>query len=316
MFDELPNIRNITVNELKVICKKNKLKRSGKKMDIYNRVQKHIQILKSVHIIQNLYRKYIYRKFQNYIGYNLKNPVNDSDFMNLEDIREINRFHQFRFQQSNQVFVFEYQSALELFRNSGNSIKQSHDMQHKRVLNPYNRMCLSNSILDRIYYLYRIYTLLKIPLWNTLSETRNKERLERTQNINQKLSDVFANIHYYTNEGNVDWILSLTTQRLINFILHLNDIWCYRAQLSTEVKKSIVFPTGNPFSHICKNSLNQLTYDVLLDKVCSLLENITDKGVDNSYKTLGCMYVLSALTIVSNQARIAMPLYYSCVEIY
>ena len=42
---------------------------------------------------------------------------------------------------------------------------------------------------------------------------------------------------------------------------------------------------------------------------------MTTTGVDESFKTLGCMYVLTALTIVSIPARRAMPIYYSSVEL-
>ena len=64
------------------------------------------------------------------------------------------------------------------------------------------------------------------------------------------------------------------------------------------------------------NLYNILNYDVFFLKKVTLniIDELINTGIDAEYKSLGAIYVLTALTLVSNDAAAAMPwLYHSVV---
>ena len=85
----------------------------------------------------------------------------------------------------------------------------------------------------------------------------------------------------------------------------LFDIWNYRAQISEQTKRDIVNPRGNPFDTPSRCT----DYTTLKYKkyAMSVIKNLVTKGIDREHCSLGALYVLSALTLVSAPAQIAMP---------
>ena len=94
--------------------------------------------------------------------------------------------------------------------------------------------------------------------------------------------------------------------QLIRYIRELYDIWTYRLQLNGDIKHNIC-PRGSPFRNI--NLYNILNYDVFFLKKVTLniIDELINTGIDAEYKSLGAIYVLTALTLVSNDAAAAMP---------
>ena len=101
---------------------------------------------------------------------------------------------------------------------------------------------------------------------------------------------------------------------LIEFIRSLIDIWEYRAQLTIEIKKQICSPYGNPFRYINLNEINYYNFISLQKITLSIIEQFIKKGVDRDASNLGASYVLCALTLVNNDAAIAMPWLYQSVS--
>ena len=101
---------------------------------------------------------------------------------------------------------------------------------------------------------------------------------------------------------------------LIEFIRSLIDIWEYRAQLTIEIKKQICFPHGNPFRYINLNEIYYYNFISLQKTTLSIIEQFIKKGIDRDSSNLGASYVLCALTLVNNDAAIAMPWLYQSVS--
>tara|TARA_B100000035_G_scaffold314176_1_gene329708 strand:- start:434 stop:913 length:480 start_codon:yes stop_codon:yes gene_type:complete len=134
------------------------------------------------------------------------------------------------------------------------------------------------------------------------------------ENINHKIVDVFSKIDLLGNYTNIQWFTSLNYHRLMRFVRELYDIWNYRAQLSNETKKSICYPSGNPFTiHyntlIESDNINYIRYQLL-----EIMNNLITKGINDENKSLGAFYVLASLTLVNRDAANSMPWLYESVS--
>jgi hypothetical protein len=94
------------------------------------------------------------------------------------------------------------------------------------------------------------------------------------------------------------------------------DIWNYRANISNQLRYEI-YPYGHPF---VQNGflVNMLNYSVITNtEIKELLLDIIVKlsmsGIDENRKYIGASYVLSALTLVSDEAADALPWLYESV---
>ena len=93
------------------------------------------------------------------------------------------------------------------------------------------------------------------------------------------------------------------------------DIWSYRAQLSLEIKRNICPPLGNPFQRLQHiTQLQNIEFSELKKIVLVILEKFLNSGVDQDSKSLGAYYVLAALTLVNEDAAIALPWLYQSVS--
>ena len=121
---------------------------------------------------------------------------------------------------------------------------------------------------------------------------------------------------YIDSLGNLTdhtWFWNLGRINLIRFLRELTDIWSYRAQLSEEVKRQIVPPMGNPFRQVDIRTLPALSMIRLRENALNIIERLVTYGIDSSSKSLGAIYVLSALTLVSEPAANTLPWLYDSV---
>ena len=130
----------------------------------------------------------------------------------------------------------------------------------------------------------------------------------------QKLNNVFHEIDLLGNYTNVNWFKILSTRKKVIFLKELHDIWIYRANIDLQVKLEI-YPDGDPFLnlniHLFSNNYNVNN----LNNICvNIIENFVLYGQNNNSKSLGALYILSALTMVSSDAAEAMPWLYESVN--
>ena len=152
---------------------------------------------------------------------------------------------------------------------------------------------------------------LSLDYW--VSYVDNYIKLTPTQRNKQRIISVFQEIDALGNYSDHTWFTTLTLYKLFIFIRELADIWNYRAQIPAETKLNICPPIGDPFRNTDMLIIRQMSYDSLQRFSLSCIENLVKMGVNNEYKSLGAIYVLTALTLVSENAATSMPWLYQSV---
>ena len=124
----------------------------------------------------------------------------------------------------------------------------------------------------------------------------------------------FQRIDDLGNHSNAQWFLTLDRQQLIKFGRELLDIWCWRSNLSPQGKRNICPPDGNPFLGLNIHQ-QELNYNKLRQKRLQIIDRFVTRGNDRDARSLGALFVLTALTLVSKAAAEARPeLYQSAVQ--
>jgi len=301
------------VKELREMCKYYKLKRTGKKEELQNRIYNYLHETKYASKIQTIYRGYLSRKYFNLIGpglYKKHKCVNDSDFCTLEPLEEIPYYQFFSFKVNNMTYGFDICSLYNFITKHQKSTTIRLDMNIPN--NPYTRENLSISILQQIKEFIHISNILNMPI--NLKIEKDNQSLTLKELNNQLSFQLFQEINELGNYSDYEWFIQLTKPKLIIFIRELYDIWNYRAQIPSETKINICQPTGNPFFNFTFNFINQSSDDQLKNRILEILKKLVYDGINDDFRTLGAYYILSALTLVNENAAIALPWLYESVS--
>ena len=220
---------NYNMDELKRICRYYKVKLSGNKSEISERLYNYL--LKTFFIIkiQKKYRNHLILKYNKqhgpaFIKRNL--CVNESDLLTLENLNDIpyNQFYSY-VSNDNHVYGFDVVSLYTLVTRPGIS-----------PLNPYTRSEFPNHVLLELNNLINLSKILKIHID---IEIEKDVIMSIEKQINSRTLALFQKIDELGNYTNIEWFTSLTPALLVKFIRELHDIWAYRAQLSDVAKRDI-----------------------------------------------------------------------------
>lgn len=296
--------KNYTVPYLKFICKEFKLKKTGKKIELIQRIYKYLREACSVIILQKYAKKYLVSKYIKQLKTQIKykaNCKNDTDFFTLEELSEIPNTHFFAFEENNNLWGFNIISIYNLF------IKNT----SKEILNPYTREKINTSVFNSITSFIKLSNILGITINLKLSNNEEVHLCIKKQNENTSL-ELFQTINEFGHYSHYSWFLTLNRQSLIRFVRDLIDIWEYRAELNLYTKCKICFPNGNPFRYnlraLCNNNFYELQKNVLV-----IISEFITKGITPEFCNMGVSYVLCALTLVNPEAAEAMPWFYNSV---
>jgi hypothetical protein len=298
---------NFKIPQLKKICKYYKIKQTGNKEVILNRVYKYLRLSHSCYIIQKMVRRFFYRQYENSQGPARNNRsicVNETDFFTMEKLLDIEKGQFFSIEDDKgHIYGFDILSIWNLFLKNG-----------RKTENPYNRI----QFHDKVYHKLCIF-LNYSQIFNksiNLVIKMDEENLSPEKRIEIRALSIFQYIDGLGNYTNITWFNNLTNSLLIKFLRELQDIWCYRAQLSDNIKREICPPVGNPFISININTLTQnMSILELKKKALSVIEQIVKTGTNQDNQSLGAFYVLSALTLVSLDAANALPWLYQSVSL-
>jgi hypothetical protein len=129
-----------------------------------------------------------------------------------------------------------------------------------------------------------------------------------------RINSLFTSIDNLGNYTDAAWFLTLDRPRFLRFLVCLNDIWTYRANLSEQVRREIC-PTYDPFHFVVMTRLpNMATHEIRFECVRTM-EIMVLHGTNHANRTLGANYVLCALTLVSRPAALALPWLYESVAL-
>jgi hypothetical protein len=297
------------IDELKKLCTKYKISKGGNKDELTKRLYDYCKNSAGPLKIQKVFRGFLNRKLHKLQGPALMNRkicTNDADFFTMDDMIEIpaTQFYSYR-DNDNFVYGFDIVSLYNLIKKEGLHAK-----------NPYNRNEFDNKVKENVTNMIRISKILKIPVDIDIKN----EVMDPAKRMELKILELFQTMNSYGNYANSEWFSQLPRNLHIKFARELVDIWNYRALLTMAKKQEICPPHGTPFlgtpyfTNVANNNvLNNLSNETLMKYNVQIIENLVKSAVDIDNKMLGTFYVLSALTLVSQQARDAMPWLYEAV---
>ena len=299
-------VKKFNIQQLKQICKSYKLKITGKKIDLTDRLYQFLKSYKYVIKIQKVFRGFLCRKIIKLKGdgyFDRSKCVNQTDFLSMDELKIIPPLQFFSYTEyDGKIYGFNILSIFNLINKEKN----------KQPINPYTRNIIVDKVVNDVYKIICLSKICKQPISiiikNEMNEMSNKKKIE------MKVLDIFQYINSLGNYSEPKWFLSLTKIQLYKFFRELSDIWNYRANISDETKIKICPPNGILFTHIERTSIfNENNHMILQLKISHILEKMLYTCVDNDSKILGAYYILAALTLVSHDAATSMSWLYQSV---
>jgi hypothetical protein len=155
------------------------------------------------------------------------------------------------------------------------------------------------------------YTALSISVSDVteLIERRVRQmRTIRAKPITERIEEIFMEMDQLGNYTQSRWFSSLNRIDYVRLLRMMYDIWSYRGQLSRETKMMICI-LYDPFQEINRERINiQMVEIGIIKELClRVMENMVYCGIDDEYRKIGTLHVLTALTSVSLGARTALP---------
>ena len=302
-FEKIKTI-NYKASQLKEIAKYYKLKVSGNKPQLKDRLYDHLKGSLFAIKIQKITRSFFVKSLFYYKGPGLldrKKCNNSQDFYSFENLNEIH-FEDFFSYKDTDGFIYGFTnfSINELLKN-------------ENATNPYNRQIVSKQVKKSLKKIKRLSFLTNIKYDNTNNDNEN-ETAQTLEQINKaKLIELFQIIDNYGHITNVEWFLNLDRVKLILFLRELKDIFFYRANLSRNTQREII-PLGDPFPTMPLQELfTNYSIQFLRKRVLEVIEKFITTGINESSRSVGVYYVLSTFTICSRNAAQTMPWLYEAV---
>ena len=297
---------NYNVQQLKVFAKKYKLKVTGNKTQLVQRIYSFLYLSNAIVKIQKIMRGNFQRKYIRHHGPAFKNRKlcsNTFDFLSMDEISDVPNEQFFSYKDEDGfIYGFDILSIHNLIYKCNGVIK-----------NPFNTKSISSKVIEDLRTLIRLSRLFKINIHTEINDITKEVSTKKL--IELRALTLFQCIDALGNYSNSQWFLSLNRNQLIKFLRELMDIWCYRAPLTEETKRAICPPLGNPFQRIPSFNTLQImdNFEDVRKYILDVLDKFVNTGIDKDSKCLGAYYVLGSLTLVNNDAATSLPWLYQAV---
>jgi len=299
---------NYSITQLKSFAKYYKLKISGNKNELILRLYSFLYFSVNITKIQKIFRSKIVRNYLSLHGPAYKNRklcTNSCDFVTMEPLEEI-KLHQFLSYKDEDGFIYGFDII---------SLHNLYFKSNKKMQNPYNRNIIPENVFKTIKSLLILSRILKIHI--DLHYEDDTENVSGEKAIELRALSLFQNIDALGNYTDAKWFLSLNRNNLIKLVRELSDIWNYRAQLTSEVKRNICPPNADPFRNLCIPYIHTESNLCNVKKVIlEVLEKFVNTGTDKDSQSLGAYYVLGALTLVNEDAALSLPWLFQSVSYF
>ena len=311
-----------TIPQLKVLSKRYKLKVTGTKPVLINSIHTYLVQEHHARRIQKVWRTFAFKLFAQCRGparFKRELCVNDVDFFTMEPLAELplDQFVSYT-ATDGRIYGFEQTSLQQLYDKAKAS--------NMAVLNPYNRQRLPSSLwwsLKRLNFFGKLFSGTALPAAAPATATalpapalpaQAQAQVVDMDQTYARINSLFTSIDNLGNYTDAAWFLTLDRPRFLRFLVCLNDIWTYRANLSEQVRREIC-PTYDPFHFVVMTRLpNMPTHEIRFECVRTM-EIMVLHGTNHANRTLGANYVLCALTLVSRPAALALPWLYESVAL-
>ena len=323
------------ITQLKLILKSLRIKTSGTKPELILRISEHFKKCSNIVKIQKVFRGYMLRMSMNLRGEGFKDKtkcVNENDFYSLDPLKEI---------------PLEYFCSFTCgkFTYGCSIISLLHLMKTATVIkNPYNRDYIPLEVVQNIFKLYKLIEIIYglpddapkvnsksvIVMYKNMNENHRlrvnvlpnltndiflerqlKLRTMRAKPFITRVRELFMEIDHLGNYTQSEWFFNLEHRDYIRLFRTLHDIWTYRGHLSREMKQMICI-IDDPFHEFHRERIYLIDASIeFVREMClKIFECMVYGGIDDEYRKIGTLHALTALTIVSNGARNALPWLY------
>ena len=295
---------NYNIQQLKKISKKHIIRISGNKDELKKKIYNHMHYSYYCIYIQKIVRKVLIKNYIILHGpgfYNRIRCTNDCDFATLDEVAGIPYTQFFSFEDTDKfIYAFDILSIYNLY------IKNK-----SKVHNPFSTKSIDIQVYDNMVSFIRYSKMLNIKININYDSV---EKMNDSKKLDMKILDLFQQMDSLGNYTNIDWFTSLNKHQLVKFLRELADIWYYRAGLTQEVKREISPPLGNPFRYLNINTIHNYSLTLIRKNAVAIIEEFISKGINNNSKSLGCIYILTCLTLVNDSAAEALPWLYESVN--
>ena len=290
IYNNLPEIDNNELKNIEYLC--NKLNQKFSR----GRIERTIfQLIEKYNFFNFLQEKHICKivKIQAFVKYWLinkrKKNVNIEDCGTLLPIFLIPQKYYIEYldQETKLMYAFDLRTLNKLM---------------EKGVNPYNIKAFSNKFKNT--YVEKIKQLAKknIPI------TFEKEKLTAEQEYTQKIVDIFHKYDMLGQYTDIKWFEDLSFNDLVKLYKGAYDLFDYRAQLTSEMKKRII-KSGTAFRRLI-HDIDFLTIQhekFLQNEILNEFERFVTEGDDIENKKLGSNLMMTALVEVNPDAAIALP---------
>jgi len=138
---------------------------------------------------------------------------------------------------------------------------------------------------------------------------KKKKVFNKSLELQQKCIDIFQKIDRLNNYTKCSWFLSLNLVELKSLYYFIFDMWHYRLNLSPTEK--IKYINGPQLFNIEYKIIRRYTNHYKLSNIIlGIFDRLLTEGRTDSDKSTAANWILSALTLVNMDARLAFPWLY------
>lgn len=228
--------------------------------------------------------------------------VNDIDFFSCDKIVDIPTAMFFSYRcDDNHVYSFDIRSIHSLIDNANKA--------ERTPENPYNRVEIPLRAVRAVRKVVRLLRANHVSVeWAPLAPPTPEQRFR------MKVVDAFQIINQLNYYSSPDWFINLDVRGHRRFYTELHDIWVHRAGLTLAQKNSIIPGFPSKVFRSAPWALRDIPLEAVAKLNLNTIRMFIESAEDNSDRILGAMYIVTALTLVSMEARNAYPWLYETVE--
>jgi len=211
----------------------------------------------------------------------------------MEEITDISGSYLFSFADAEKiVYAFDIRSFATLLEKAGKELPQ----------NPYNRQPIAaRTVAKALAYIKWCRKHGIDTRWTPIEPTTPDQQFGlRVTDLFQKIDE----LSYYTN---TTWFTGMSADDHRCFYVELHDIWFHRAELNNEMRDTIIPPPARPFRLLVREVVAQRSLEILRKTNLDLIRMFVSAAVDRSDRSLGAMYVLTAMTLVNQDCAAQYP---------
>ena len=233
--------------------------------------------------VQSIIRKWLVKR--RYIC------CNTVEITSFDDIFEIPSKYYYLFNDSisNKSFGFDIRSLLAILKSDYPSCPYTF-----RNYTDYEK----NSIWNHAKILSRNGVILEF----------DKLELNKEQEMEMRMKDVFHKINMLDNYSSHLWFKNMDLKELANFYTKLEDIWNYRVGMDI-VEKMRILQTNNGNAFMMSiNTIKHIKSKIQLQEILlNEIDRFVTEGINRDERKLGAMLMLTGLVEVSDEAASGLP---------